>query len=123
MDDTTYNGLRGGYETWVTALWLDNDACSSDYWHEQARDCWTEAPRSRRVTEWQWSRQDAATIELADRLRESLCDGRPSFGACVYDDLLKAALDDVDWKEIAEHYLQSVVNEEVDELRGERRHD
>lgn len=122
MEDKTYNGWRGGYETWVTALWLDNDSQSSTYWHEQARECWADSPDSRQVREWKFSRRDAAALDLAERLKEALNHSSPALGACVYSDLLNAALSEIDWRETAEHYLATVIDEEADALKKEKRH-
>ena len=36
-EERKYNGWTN-YETWATALWLDNERESYDYWREQARE-------------------------------------------------------------------------------------
>lgn len=110
MDGKTYNGWTN-YETWVTALWLDNDAGSSAHWTEQARECWEAAPRSKQVREWEFTQHDAATIDLAERLKSEIHDLNPVGDASLFADLMNAALSEVDWREIAAHYVDQVADE------------
>jgi len=37
MEHREYNGWYN-YETWVTALWMDNEEPSYRYWREQAQE-------------------------------------------------------------------------------------
>ncbi|QDT52800.1 hypothetical protein Pan44_08120 [Caulifigura coniformis] len=121
MDDTTYNGWTN-YETWATALWLDNDAGSYAFWNAEARDCWEAAPASQHVRELGFSRGKAATLELGNRLKSAIHDQSPELGACLYSDLLWAALSEVQWFEIAEHYINELPHETAQERKGENDH-
>lgn len=94
------------YETWATALWLDNEQATQDYWRERARECREEAPASSQVEESIWTIDQAARFTLADALKEEVSEGTPvTAEASLYADLLEAALQQVNWHEIAEHYL------------------
>lgn len=101
MSSDGYNGWTN-YETWAVALWLGNDEGSASYWQEQAEDCVSRYGK------------DTATSKLAGMLKDEICDGEfaPDLGASLYADLLGAALSEVDWYEIAEHYVADVEEEE-----------
>jgi hypothetical protein len=92
-----YNGWAN-YETWVVKLWLDNEEASYRYWVEEAR-CWH-------------GRDDGAAPGLARRLKDELTEAAPLDQPSLYSDLLWAALDEVDWLEIAESYLEDIGTDE-----------
>ena len=102
-----YNGWTN-YETWVTALWLDNDQATQEYWREVARECRDEAPTTSQVKEGIWTISQAARFTLADQVKEEISDGTPTIEASLYVDLLGAALQQVNWHEIAEHWLDNL---------------
>ena len=66
QDAKSYNGWTN-YETWVTALWLDNDYATQCFWRETARDCKTSAPCTRQVKHGHWTVEEAARFTLAQR--------------------------------------------------------
>ena len=80
--ETTYNGWTN-YETWVTALWIDNERET----YEMRRE---------------WAQENHAagrtTYDLATQIREYLEEN------C----LLGAALSEIDYFEIAENWLEDV---------------
>jgi len=41
-------------------------------------------------------------------LKEEITDAAPDLGASVYSDLLQAAMDSVDWQEIADNLIESL---------------
>ena len=104
-DDKTYNGWAN-YETWNVALWLDNEHLSYRYWREQSQECWDEAEAKAH-----WTREEEAAFTLADRLKAELEESMPDLGSSVWADLLGAALSEVNWREIAEHYIEDVERE------------
>lgn len=116
-DDKTYNGWKN-YETWNVALWLGNEQGSDEYWREQSREAWdaAEAPSAnfRMTGREPFTREERAAFKLADQLKEHFeeasADMLESAGqsASVWADLLSAALSEVDWREIAEHYIEDV---------------
>ena len=91
-----YNGWSN-YETWAVKLWLDNEEPSYRFGVETARD---------------WHGLDDAACGLARRLEEEVADAMPLEEASVYSDLLRAALGEVDWFEIAESYLEELEPDE-----------
>ena len=115
MNATTYNGWTN-YETWNVALWLDNDASSYRYSREQAQEAYNDASADRSFT-----RKENAAFALADTLKEqhesAMADMLESAGqtSSVWADLLGAALSEVNWREIAEHYLDDVDEESDDD--------
>ena len=84
----TYNGWTN-YETWSVALLLDNDEGSQDYWRDRA--------------------EELDTYELGQELKDEHDEGNPLTGNCdVFDQLLSAALSEVNWYEVAEHISETV---------------
>ena len=99
-----YNGWTN-YETWAVALWLDNDAATHNYWREEAARHVQEAADCEMVQKDVWTAADAARFNLAEQLNDEMTDASPLEDPSVYSDLLQAALDEVDWKEIAENMI------------------
>src|SRR4051812_8317451 len=96
-----YNGWTN-YETWVVRLWLDNEEPSYRYWTEQARH---------------WHGREGAACSLARQLQGELTEASPVTEPTVYSDLMNAALDEVNWLEIAESYLDEIEPDEGRETR------
>ena len=107
-EDRRYNGWTN-YETWLCALWLDNEQCDYRYWTGVAQSNYDLATASKIFT-----REEHATTELAALLKshhEESADhltGITGFWA----DLIGAALSEVNWREIAEHYIDNTRKEE-----------
>lgn len=109
-EDKTYNGWTN-YETWNVKLWIDNEEPSYNYWRETAQECWNDA--SEGVSAYAkftgheiFSREDRATLALADRLRDEINESAPDLGASMFADLLNEALSEVNWQEIALAMIQ-----------------
>lgn len=91
----SYNGWTN-YETWAVNLWLDNDQGSYEYWHEIAQEYFEGANYDTESAAW----------NMADMLKQSHEDMNPlGDQASAYSDLLGAALSEVNWHEIARHYI------------------
>ena len=108
MSDTE-KGYEGwaNYETWAVALWLGNERASCDHWREQAAGIWEGDGVPRRQPHW--TRSETARFNLADQLKADLTDGAGQAlkddGGTLWRDLLQAALDEVDWHEVADAFL------------------
>lgn len=96
-----YNGWTN-YETWLTALWIDNDQWMYEYSRERAREFVgddTLTPRERE-------------LDMADWLKEWIDSEDSPFGPIPengpWADFINAALSEVNWVEIAEHYIAEV---------------
>lgn len=105
-ESKTYNGWTN-YETWCVNLWLTNDQGSYTYWNDAAQEEW-ESPSK---TSQHWTRSEAARFSLADRLKNELEESQPDLGASVWADMLGAAFAEVDWDEIADHFLEECEDE------------
>jgi len=101
MEQDAYEGWKN-YETWCVSLWIDNEQTSYEYWREEARRHQGEAPTSRNVQDCIWTASQAVRFGLADQLRDEITDAAPAADPSVYSDLLMAALQEVNWNEIAE---------------------
>jgi hypothetical protein len=97
-----YNGWTN-YETWCVGLWAD-----SDYIAEQSREIYSYATPS---SEWD-TKRDAATRSVADWLKEWHEELMPEIEG-LYSDMLNAAFSEVNWYEIAEHYISDIVEDET----------
>lgn len=93
--DRTYNGWTN-YETWAVNLWMDNEQSTQNYWAGEAVAA---------------LRKDDPVSHLADRMSEEHQDAAIDLlsplngGSSVFADLLNAALSEVNWREIAQHWI------------------
>jgi hypothetical protein len=98
-----YNGWKN-YETWAVALWLDNEESSYNKAHRMARAAWRDAEADDHFT-----RDERAMLALSDGIKEWVEESNPCADrADLWADLMNAALSEVDWREVAEHYLSDV---------------
>jgi hypothetical protein len=111
MSETGYNGWQN-YETWCVGLWIDNDEGTQERAREITREAQREGRTHVNVRQGIWTVERATVYVLADALKGWVRDEPedeggllPDLGATLAADLLGAALDEVDWQEIAEHYL------------------
>lgn len=114
MANTTYQGWTN-YETWAVNLWLDNEEGVHDYWRERAQECWNEATPTSYST-----REEEAVGLLAHAIKDHHTDTvtegcgifHPDYGtSSVFHALLGAALSEVNWGEIAKHFIEEVDND------------
>lgn len=96
------------YETWVMALWLNNDEASHRYWKDAARETWRNSREYFEEPDPSNNYLGAATFYLSLRLQEEITAGVPDLGSTVFADLLNAALSEVDWSGVAEDFLEGV---------------
>lgn len=106
MTRKEYSGWAN-YETWNAALWLNNEQGSYSYCTEEAQRCYDEASGEDRLPD--------ATNELAEVIKslfeQEADENTPQCGWMA--DAVNAYLSEVDWYEIAEHYLSDVEKEEA----------
>lgn len=102
----SYEGWAN-YETWCVSLWLNSEQGSYNYCKELAKSARKLAPQDPFVTDKIWTVEQATRYRLADTLEDMIDDGRPDLEeAGMYSDLLDAALNKVNWHEIAEGFLE-----------------
>ena len=94
--DEKYNGYNN-YETWLVALWIDND----EYRQEEVRGI---------------ARGQTQIGTLADELKNYV-DEWPEISEAtekcsIVSDLVRSALSEVDWYELAEMYAKEVKEED-----------
>ena len=106
MSDKTYNGWKN-YETWLIALWIDNE----QRLQEEARMIARYAARK--------NLGDDTLPALADGLKQWVEDWHDVYAVSekggFVSDLLNAAMSEIDWYELAEHYLEDIKDEDGDD--------
>ncbi len=104
-NDQKYNGWSN-YETWAVGLWLDNDEFTSSFWQDATERIVDEAHTNPKVKSGEWDLQEFASRGLADQLKEEIENSSPLQDASLYSDLLNAAMQAVNWSEIADRLLE-----------------
>lgn len=107
MSEKTYNGWNS-YETWLVALWMDNSEGSQSFWQERAEELVKDNDDDK----------DEATRALADQLKDEHEEANPCTGSDIWADMMNAALSEVDWHEIASHYVDEVEVETEEETEA-----
>lgn len=93
--ERTYNGWTN-YETWVVNLWMDNEKGQQDYWIEEVQMA---------------LKQSNPVMHLADRIKDeheeatSYAPDAAKYETGPLADLLNGALSEVNWREIAQHWI------------------
>ena len=97
VSDETYNGWKN-YPTWAVNLWLSND----EGLYNEAREIAEQNRQQQTPDNPHWGR-----AVCADQFKEWVTnDLAPNLGASFAADLLGYALDQVDWFEIADAWLE-----------------
>lgn len=104
-NDTKYNGWTN-YETWVVKLWIDNSEGDHIRWTERTQELVQEAVQDASDADADDIRSDAVST-LASELENDHDEAIPDVSG-VFSDLLGHALGCVDWREIAEHYVNDI---------------
>jgi hypothetical protein len=99
MNDKGYNGWTN-YETWLANLWIDNDWRMSESFAMQAGDL---------LGSYE---EDEAAERLSGRIEEFFDELRPDIHHGFFADVINASMREVNWREIAWHYVVTWQNEE-----------
>jgi hypothetical protein len=95
-DEKGYNGWKN-YETWLVALWINNDQGTQETALDMAREC---------------KNNEHANYDVSHQLKDWIEEQNPlNDNADLFTDLLNAALSEVDWYEIAESFLNDIKDE------------
>ena len=91
MTHKEYNGYYN-YETWLVALWIDNDQFTQEQLHEMAETI-----------------PDRDAYDLSLQIEAWVTDAMiPDLGATLAADLVSGALSEVNWHEIAENAIEGL---------------
>ena len=97
--DTKYNGWTN-YRTWVTKLWLDNTESDQELqreWLKIAQD----TPKND-----VWTKEETIRFTLADIIKDYLEEANPVTDASLWSDLMRSAIQDVNFQEIADAIIE-----------------
>lgn len=114
-EDSKYNGWTN-YETWNLALWIGNEEGSYNHWRETTREAYRDAEASETFT-----RKENARYALAKQLEEDTRENMPEVNG-FYGDVLRAAISEVNWHEIAENWIDEIADE-IDQEEQEEEED
>ena len=111
-----YNGWTN-YETWAVNLWMSNDQSSDEFYRESAQQTYNDSEQETRLDgSVLFSRDEVAIRNFANVLKQDHEERQEEYSSQVigvFADLLGAALSEVNWYEIAEHYISDVEKSEV----------
>ncbi len=108
MQENNYNGWTN-YETWCVNLWFTNDESTDRHWRDLAYDSLVDAFQEADES-YDDSVKNEAINELADAMKQLVDEDAPEVTG-MYADMMNSALSEVDWYEIAEHFVNDVVSE------------
>jgi hypothetical protein len=91
------------YETWNLALWIGNERGSYEYWRERTAESYRNAVASKPFT-----KAERAKLDLADALKDETEENIPELQG-FYADVLRAAVSEVNWYEIASNWVDEAV--------------
>lgn len=112
--DTTYNG-HANYETWVVYSWLTDEADSYDTLIALTSQAKADAIAAAKDDSCIINLKSYATTLLQDALKLHVEDNNPLADTATYfTDLLQAAIDNVNWREIAEGLIEDHWDDIID---------
>lgn len=97
MNTKEYNGWTN-YETWLLKLWQDNEQGEQEFWRDQAEEIVKIDGRKEGVR------------VMADLMKEHYAEQADQRESGFWLDLLTAALSEVNWFEIAEHWIDEAAD-------------
>lgn len=102
-----YNGWKN-HATWCVHLHLTNDESTQRWCESQAKAAKKVAPENDSVVHGVWTVKQAAVFILAALLKNEVSDkmSESTDGDSMAGDLMNSILEDVDWDEIAESFLE-----------------
>jgi chemotaxis protein MotB len=95
-----------GYATHMVGEWIRSDADMNDHWLKQAEECRNEAEMSETVRSKKSNTDDVAKSLLTKRLKSEVMENIPGQVKGIYQDMLYAALGEVQWDQIAEELIE-----------------
>lgn len=120
-NDRTCNGWSN-YETWLVNLWWDNDGHCEQF-NDYARECIQAALEESDIEndDLNGIKQNAAHT-LSDMLEEYLDDSSEEFignNCGLFTDLIRSAIGEVNFYEIAQHYIYNNWEEVYSDYRAD----
>lgn len=109
--DTPSSRYQGwaNHATWAVSLWLNNDEGTYLFCRRLARESVEDADGCDQVTDGIWTATEARRFILADRLKEYVAELNPlTDQPSLFSDLLTASLDEVNYEEVADGFLEDL---------------
>lgn len=106
--DVSHQGWTN-HATWAVHLWLSNDQGTWEFCRDMAREAVEDADDCDQVRDGIWTREQARRFILADRVKDYLAESNPLIDhPSPFADILGAALDDVNYDELADAFLEDL---------------
>lgn len=94
------------HETKLVMLWIDNSEAAHYFWRNRAYLTYKNAEETKTFSKYESAKYDLAT-HMKEKFTTEMYDMCESFNVHgLWADLLSSALQDVNWSEVAECYLE-----------------
>jgi hypothetical protein len=103
-----YNGYTN-YQTWATAFWIDNDESCPEELLDQIREA-IDKPNSNPYMSEESHRRFKAKECVQQFVEETMLADIQGVNGLAFD-LLNSAISDIDWYDLAQHYLSTLKEE------------
>ena len=118
METKTYQGWTN-YETWAVKLWFDNDWGIYRFLTDASKTIWEKVEPCK-----YHSKEGNFTHYLSKFLKEHVEEFKPKLENTMYSDLMNYAIQQVNFREIAESYLADLKETaKVQTLNGKENYD
>lgn len=94
------------HETKLVLMWIDNSEATHNFWNNKAKVTFLRSEETKTFSKYESAKYDLATY-MKEKFTTEMYDMCEEYGVHgLWSDLLSSALQDVNWSEVAECYLE-----------------